>query len=118
MCLVSSSSKPRIAKKNIIVYKFVLLENNQYITPYLRDSLISDTTNQPKDVEKFGFRNYHIRGGYIHAFTSYEEAKHSLVWYGVHYSKTIIAGVIPRGTKYFVSKNRKQICAETINFLI
>lgn len=118
MCLVSSSKKPRIAKKDITVYKFVLIENNGYITPYERTPLIFDTTDLPKDIEKFGFRNYHIRGGYIHAYTNYEEAKHGLVWYGMRYNKTIIAGIIPRGTKYFVSKDKREICAEIIKFLV
>lgn len=117
MCLVSSSKKPRIATKNITVYKFVLYEHD-YITPFQRTSLISDTTDLPKDIEKYRFRNYHIRGGYIHAYTSYEEAKEASVWYGLPYNKTIIAGIIPSGTKYYISKDRKQICAETINFLI
>ena len=116
MCLYTTNTKIRTAKKDIICYKIVIKERKKgifrifhkptYRAPfynyytyhlkeryYLGKSLIHVFTTYP-------IHPYKVDEGY-HSFADIQDAKRMLSeWSGARCSKTIVQCIIPKGAEY------------------
>ena len=112
MCLISKWRFPRKAKEDIVCYKILRRStfHGGWITPVrftpvsLNEMLIAN-----KEHSTFSLDNPKSKGGgYIHAYTQENYALASA--HRQCYCK-IFKAIIPKGTKYHVSKYKTEICA-------
>ena len=110
MCLYLKSSKVRIAKEDIICYKFLVKEVGSYFTPYQSSlievgKLIEDTESLM--IEKTSKRdfNFILYGGMFHTFKDIEAARKDVRWFANNMSRVneyvIFKCIIPKGTEYY-----------------
>lgn len=108
MCLTSKWRFPRIANRNIVCYK-VLRQSSfgRWITPFrftfvtLDDFLVAD------ECKTLSILNPYDKGaGYIHAYFDEKYIRFC------HPHEQAFVAIIPKGTKYHISKCGKEICAE------
>lgn len=115
---------PIKARKEIIVYKIVLVDGKEYCTPYryvpirLHQTLnavgkLMPTRAYDYVLGKIGV----IEDGYIHCLTSQEGAfvfAHTFLRGLLSYRITILECIIPPGTLYYKSVSGNEICARSI----
>ena len=110
MCLCISNKKPLVAKKDIVVYKFVQIENGKYVTPFLNTPVKVNTLMVAEDgsgdIVKESCRKYRIDEGAIHACTSsyYDEFSYNVC----------LKAYIKEGTEFWVQDDFKQIAARSL----
>lgn len=96
MCLKNISEK-KIAENDIIVYKFIINENNNFFTPYYDANIKIGKTYRSKI--KFNYYN-HITVG-LHSFKNYNDALfasnyHSTLIPLTNNSNKIVKCIIPK----------------------
>ena len=119
MCLITDWDKPRIAKENIICYKWYGMLNFVYVSPYrgkpMPDSNIvtySDLS-EPEILHLFTtIPKYTIEKGF-HSFVNYIDAERDS-----HHNRDaiIVSCVIPKGSRYYkgVFGGMESYCSEAI----
>lgn len=124
MCLEKKSSIPKIATKDIIVYKILISENNKLFTPYYKNNIKIGKTykgifNKYNIFIKHRLYTFNnsiicflislffskvIYSGYIHSYNNYDILFNFNNWlYCNNYY--IVKCIIPKGTLYFIGKN-------------
>lgn len=101
MCLIKSSIFPRVAIKDIIVYKGIMEQGRGYITPWKNHPIVIGEIQKPSrslmDIISDLFYK-EINGGYIHSFTDLGRCRRYFYGWGrIVYVKCLI----PRGTLYW-----------------
>lgn len=111
MCLYTRDKKPRVAKRDIVVLKYLRKENERFYSPYqgtpvtLGKILISSPSKPHitfSSIDNFGREISQIDSGVIHAMLFKDGG------YGNYCAKAII----PKGTKYWISSFGAEIAAE------
>lgn len=109
MCLYIGKKLPLVAKKNIVVYKYVDEYSGKYVTPYqytpvtLNETLVAKTKRADclcKNLEK-----YSIGEGAIHACLSTKREKMGDV---------ILKAIIKKGTTFYVQDAFHEIAAKEL----
>lgn len=116
MCLYSKTNIPKIAKKDIKVYKILGKIDKKFLTPY-RSYRMNEGYHYIQTGKKFGvflssgMYPYRIEKG-LHAYTTLNAAidqkYHGLI------SQIIVEMIIPKGSEYFIDKIGKQICSDNL----
>ena len=113
MCLYSKTWIPKIATKDIKVYKVVKQENKELVTPYLNYKVSKIMKTSFKECIKIilnmrrnSYNEYEISYGFIHSCTSFQDARFiqiSLSYYNYTDADKfkIITGIIPKGSLYY-----------------
>ena len=120
MCLIKKSWIPRIALRNKKVYKYAILHNLHYYTPYMR-KLIKFPIYKGEFVYNHNlfkslFTKY-IGDGYIHVFDNYEYAKRDAQFLSnIGEKSVILTCIIPKFTIYFIG-NDHDIATRKIKYL-
>ena len=74
MCLYIGNKKPLVAKKDIVVYKYVQKRYGRYVTACqdypIQTNKVLYPSHSSEDIVNTNFRKYIINGGVIHACTS------------------------------------------------
>lgn len=115
MCLFSETRIPKIATKNIKVYKVVKQKNKELLTPYLNYEVSKVMKTSFKEcikailnMRRNMYRGYEISYGFIHSAKSFRTAhllRTSLCCYNccLNDKYIIITGIIPKGSLYYES---------------
>ncbi len=124
MCLEKKSRIPRIATKDIIVYKILIPKYHELFTPYYNDNIEIGKTykgtfsrysiwikHKPRAFTNniicfliSLFFSKIISSGYIHSYNNYNIIFNTNNWfYGNYY--LIVKCIIPKGTLYFIGKD-------------
>lgn len=111
MCLVSKWCFPRKAKKDIVCFK-VLKKSPFYLsewcTPFRSTPVTLNNWIIADKCKTFSILFPHNKGaGYVHAYTDKR-----FVWKENAYAERVFVAIIPKGTKYHISRYGKEICAE------
>ena len=113
MCLVSKWRFPKKAKKDITCYKVLkksCLYQNEWCTPFRWTRVILNDWIIAEKCKTFSILNPYSKGaGYIHAYTDKKSFVRQKYTYG---EKRAFIALIPKGTKYHISRDGKEICAE------
>lgn len=127
MCLYSKTNTPLIAEEDIVVYKVLMHRNGKDYAP-----VVSDTANLQSYIYKKGAnkarlkedisltldgRTYAIGQGFLHAYTTNEEAEKSKTRWNCCFltvSNFVVKMIVPKGTEYFVGIDEKDICAKQL----
>lgn len=112
MCLVSKWRFPRKAKKDIVCFKVLkksrFFLKNEWCTPFRLTHVTLNDWIIAKKCRTFSILNPYDKGpGYVHAY-----ADKKFVWKKNSYEEKVFVALIPKGTKYHISKCGKEICAE------
>lgn len=111
MCLFKKSKIPRIALKNIVVYKILRaykLDGKKYYETFIRnfqvnlDCIYTGKFDRYESLYK-SFKEPWINSGYIHSFNSLEKAKKILN----SPDACIVECIIPIGTLYWKGDNNE-----------
>lgn len=123
MCLKKKSRIPRIATKDIVVYKILHVENNKLFTLFCRNEIEIGKTYKGI-FDKYNIFIKHrlctfnnniicflislffsklITSGYIHSYSNYNSIP-SYFKYS-YLNNYIIKCIVPKGTLYFIGKN-------------
>ena len=116
MCLVSKWKFPRKAKEDIICYKILTRRNGIYETPIMCTSV---DINRPLIAKGNSFRiiNPDIKDtGYIHSLMFVADGKEIIKRDG-YIKASLWKCIIPKGTKYHISKIRYEYCSKQIIFI-
>ena len=111
MCLCISNKKPLVAKKDIVVYKYVKEQNGRYVTPYqnypIQTNKVLSPSHKGEDIVGTNYQKYSIRGGAIHACTASNDSD----WVeGI----TCLKAIIKKGTEFWVQDDFKQVAARSL----
>lgn len=115
MCLYSKTRIPKIATKDIAVYKIVIQTSDGLITPYIKCKVSKIMQVSFIDCIKgilsirFTRDRYEINGGFIHSYKTYLDAKFIRYWIEFkdldnRYRYKILKGIIPKGSIYYKDK--------------
>ena len=116
MCLFSKTRIPKIAIKDIKVYKVVKQEDKELVTPYLNYKVSKIMKTSFKEcikailnMRRNPYNEYEISYGFIHSCTSFLDAQFIRISFKCHnYSDfdkyKIITGIIPKGSLYYENK--------------
>ena len=116
MCLFIREKKPRIAKKDITVLKYVKLRDNDIITPCQNTIIpVNEVMTAYPNKENIEFYSkdlldnniYYLNGGAIHA----KLIKNSISYLTIYEARKAI---IPAGTEYWVSICGNEIAARSM----
>ena len=114
MCLYIRDKKPRVAKRDIVVLKYLWKENEQFCSPWqdtpvtIGEVLVaspSEPNITPCTTDNFGREISAVFGGAIHA-RLFEDDNYT------DYSNYCAKAIIPKGTKYWVDSFGMEIAAE------
>jgi len=117
MCLFTKDVYPSVAKNDIECYKVVKIVCGQPLTPYMNMPIEKDVIDGKNyfcanDTKNAIFNDLYslneVRGGYIHTFSSAEEAKQCILYnistsYLFYYdiASVIFKCIIPKVTEYY-----------------
>ena len=111
MCLYISYKKPLVAKKDIVVYKYVRKQRGNYVTPFQNTPVNVNTLmiaeGDSEDIVKTIFRKYVISDGAIHACTSSYHNEFDD-------SNVCLKAYIKEGTEFWVQDDLRQIAARSL----
>ena len=129
MCLDTNSNIPLIAEEDIVVYKVLMHRNGKDYAPVVTDTATLQSYIYKKGANKarlkedinltWNGRTYAIGKGFLHAYTTNEEAEKSRTRWnccGLTISHFVVKMIIPKGTKYFVSTEGTEICTKQLNW--
>jgi len=115
MCLIS---KWRFAKKtshDIVCYKVLDKWEDVYYTPYM-GTIVDINRILKAQGSSFSFFEPKEKGaGYIHTFVTLDCAKKYIFEMGCK-NPVIFKCIIPKGTKYHISKDCIEFCSKKIDF--
>lgn len=107
MCLAKLSMMPRIAKRDIVVYKIAEYEYGTLFSPFQYNVVKIGKTQEAEGLNKRElflslFKTY-IDEGYIHAYRHLNTARrYAYVYTSTHVKMKVIECIIPKGTLYFI----------------
>ena len=82
MCLYIGNKKPLVAKKDIVVYKYVESSDGNYKTPFhafsVKVNALMVAEGGSGDITKENCEKYSIHGGAIHACTSSNDSEEEI----------------------------------------
>lgn len=124
MCLYTKSSYSIVAKKDILCYKLLVLKDDKYISPYMGLEYKINAFNYPLDLcENIRFFRlysdsyfFEVDKGFLHSYT-FNGAKSSNIFYDIVCAPNtfyLFECYIPKGSKYFISHNKEQICSDKL----
>lgn len=113
MCLYTRESKPRVAKKDITVCKYVKLKGDNMYSPFLRTQIPVNEVMEalPKDVNIYLY-NRDILEKNIYALG--KGAIHAKIYKEDYYVGKPKKAIIPAGTEYWVSMFGEDIAARSM----
>lgn len=123
MCLLTKQICPIKARKPIVVYKLLWMDdakNNSFLTPWtytrtgLNKHLVAE--GKEKDILQFFKTLRTISRGYIHCYTKikFAECGKYFMPYNAVYKKVIVKCIIEPGTRYYKSWDGEEIAADTV----
>lgn len=116
MCLFSKWRFPRKAKEDIICYKLLERRFGIWSTPYRNTPVVFNNMMVPRvehTVFVFSFSRGHEKGiGYIHAYTTKYNLNDIYYIQGSRAKIGVFKAIIPKGTRYHISKHGFEICAK------
>lgn len=135
MCLYTSLEKPLKAKKDIVVYKVLYLENGNYYAPVVNDTKNIDYVytkglNHPSEpldetsIEKSKLHDgFKVSWGWLHSYSIIKKAECTMeqfnnegkVYYG-NGEYVIVKMTIPKGCKYFISDDKEEYCSQCLSW--
>lgn len=130
MCLITYWKKPKIAKKNIVCYK--ILEDKGLNGLYSPHTQTKYSTGLNKAYGEtiiyrgpilnhsiFKRKTYMIERGMLHCCTTEGYSFEYLykIFNNPFYHHIIYKCIIPKGTEYYISTDKKQICAKAIRLI-
>lgn len=113
MCLISRWRFPKKAKIDIVCFKVLLDSYYKYVTIFTGDFV---DTRDPLEAKGESFKilyPYTKEIGYIHTYSNIEEAKKLK---DSRRNFVIFRCIIPKGTKYHISRDGKEMCSKKIIF--
>lgn len=113
MCLVADSDIPYIAEQDIICYKFYILINDKYVSPYRKCNMPGINELVTTELQEPG--RFYIEKGF-HSFTYLEDAEIAAERFGNNYEDCIAKCIIPKGSRYYAGKFGKDYsyCSKSI----
>lgn len=101
MCLtVNKNARRRIAKKDIIVYKHIMLEDGKYLTSYMKIPIIFNKLYKSELIfDKkltFGSGTYLDIG--LHSF----KLKSDAIEQSIYWNEILVQCIIPKGSEYYI----------------
>lgn len=127
MCLITYWKKSKIAKKDIICYKILRDKDfKELCSPHIKTEYNVGLNKAYGKIviykgpilKRFIFKckTYMIGRGMLHCCTTKEFSFEYLykVLYSPYYYYVIYKCIIPKGTEYYISTDKKQICAKVI----
>ena len=125
MCLIKKSRIPRIATKDIIVYKTLIPRNNKLFTPYYNNNIeigktykgIFDKYNIIIKNKRYTFHNSiicflislffseTIDSGYVHSYNINYILTFNDIFFFFFFYYRIVKCIIPKGTLYWIGKH-------------
>ena len=121
MCLYSKTRIPKIATKDIQVYKIVLQESDKLVTPYLKHEVSKIMrTNFIECIKGILnifhiYNKYRISFGFIHSYETNSNARLNCVFLSYLNPKgnyKILRGTIPKGSLYY--KGSDEYCSNKL----
>ena len=110
MCLYIGNKKPLVAKKDIVVYKYVESSDGNYKTPFhafpVKVNALMVAEGGSGDITKENCEKYSIHGGAIHACTSSNDTDFE--------GNTCLKAIIKKGTEFWVQDDFKQVAARSL----
>lgn len=137
MCLITTSKKPKIARKNIVCYKILFGNETPYMSTKVNKlhlwGILPFRAKHKIVVESFDLHRYSVGDGMIHTYQTIEEALRMqkqmnsrfacvTLWpSGINpkgtYFYTIYKCIIPIGTRYYQSSLEKTYASRKIRFI-
>ena len=110
MCLYTNNKKPLVAKKDIVVYKYVTKQNGNYVTACqnypIQTNNVLTPSHSGEDIVVSNYHKYVIFGGAIHACTSsYDDEFKGYV---------CLKAYIKEGTEFWVQDDFKEVAARSL----
>lgn len=117
MCLVSKSNEPLIAVHDIHCYKALTMINNEFFSPFQHSRYFLNAVNYAFIECSTGGKYYYIEEGFLHCFTdegilSLNDDDYNFMC--PFYTLYLFECYIPKGSKYFISENGKEICSNKL----
>ena len=110
MCLYIGNKKPMVAKKDIVVYKYVGGSEGNYETPFqntpVKVNALMVAEGGNGNIAKENYEKYVINGGAIHACTSSNDSD--------FVGNTCLKAIIKEGTEFWVQDDFKQVAARSL----
>ena len=110
MCLYIGNKKPLVAKKDIVVYKYVQKRYCRYVTACqnypIQTNKVLYPSHSSEDIVNTNFRKYIINGGVIHACTSSNDSSFN--------GYICLKAIIKEGTEFWVQDDFKQVAARSL----
>lgn len=112
MCLYISRKKPLVAKKDIVVYKYVRKQRGHYVTACqnypIQTNKVLTASHSGEDIVDNNYGKYSIKGGAIHACTSSYDIVFNL-------SGTVcLKAYIKEGTEFWIQNDFGQVAARSL----
>lgn len=110
MCLITSLTKPFVAKKDIICYKYLNKCGDVYSTPMqkvdvkLCEKMVADTKRSYERGDWNNCQKHEIGDGFIHATLGSSPML----------CNVIVKAIIPAGTEFYIDDNCTEICAREL----
>ena len=116
MCLISKWRFAKKAKKDIVCYKVLDKMGDKYYTPYMDTIVDINRILKAKGFSFSFFDDPKEKGkGYIHTYASLYYAKEHVSAMACK-NPVVFKCIIPKGTKYHISKNCTEFCSKKIDF--
>ena len=115
MCLTSKWRFAKKASHDIVCYKVLDKMGDEYYTPYMETIVDINRIFKAKGFS-FSFLDPKEKGkGYIHTYVTLHYAK-EYVFEMACEKPVIFKCIIPKGTKYHISKDCIEFCSKKIDF--
>ena len=134
MCLYTSLEKPLKAEKDIVVYKVLYLENNEYYAPVVNDTKKIDYVytkglnypyqpDNPGVEESLRYGRFKVTCGWLHSYSETKKAMYIMKEFNqegkVYYGEgeyVIVKMIIPKDCEYYISVDKEQYCSQCLSW--
>ncbi len=110
MCLYIGNKKSFVAKKDIVVYKYVRKQNSYYVTACrnfpIQTNKVLTPSYSSEDIVETNYHKYTIFGGAIHACTSSNDDEFR--------GYVCLKAYIKEGTEFWVQDDFKEVAARSL----
>ena len=115
MCLISKWRFAKKASHDIVCYKVLDKMGGEYYTPYMGTIVDINRVLKAKGFSFSFFEPKEKGTGYIHTYVTLQYTKNCL--FEIGYNPPIVFKcIIPKGTKYHISKDCIEFCSKKIDF--
>lgn len=104
MCLISNYKSPQIAQEDIVVYKQISFILGFMYVPFMK-CLLRETPKHKADTHVCAYRTI-VTDGFIYAYIKPPYFP----------DETLIVGIIPKGTEYYIDIDGKEIATRYVRF--